>query len=441
MRINGQDVQIRHKISSGTISGTSDAFLAAGLFPAMKLGNNLRIEGTVSPKLLHATDTIQNIIKSWFSGYAKVSIGAEKSNHTELTDQRGVGAFFSGGMDAFYTLLKHRDEITTLIFIHGFDIQLEKHEFRERASKAFREVAAAFNKVLVEVETNLAESLEKISPSFIPAGGDAHGAVLASIALLLSPQMKKVYIPSSYPYADLAPWGSHVLLDPLWSTEDVEIVHDGCEATRVQKAAVVAESDVALRHLRVCLFKPKDGLNCEQCEKCLRCMTTLRAVGALDKCSTFSQKLDLENVEKIQIPYEGLYKSYRSTLQAVEKNGNDPELAKALDTCIKNYEYNKLAKELNDEMIPFFESSAGKIMLINRRNTFFKYLWQANPRWMTKEVLKENLKFADRKLLGGMIHKLRIASFSFIMLKNLQTKQCTEIRLTIYVLSPRERDF
>jgi hypothetical protein len=396
MRINGQDVRIRHKVSRGPVSQTADTFLTAGLFPAMKMGGDLRVEGTVSPKLLHATDTIQDIIKSWFQGYTSVSIDAEKSNHTESTNQRGVGAFFSGGIDSYYTLLKHRDEITTLIFVHGFDIQLEKHEFRERASRAFREVAASFDKVL-----------EKISPNFIPAGGDAHGAVLASIALLLSPQLKKIYIPSSTPYYVLDPWGSHVLLDPLWSTEDVEIAHDGCEATRVQKAALVAQSDIALRNLRVCLFKPEVGLNCEQCEKCLRSMAELRAVGALDRCSSFRSQLDLNRFSKIKIEKPLLYYLYQATLQTVEKKGNDPELSDALHEIIKNYEYNKLAKELNDKMAPYFESSSGNRMLKSRRNTFFKYLWQASPGWMTKEILKENLKLVDRKLFRGLFPRFR----------------------------------
>ena len=407
MQINGQDFQIKHKVSNGQVSRTADAFLAAGLFPAMKVGSDLRIEGAVSPKLLSATNTIQDIIKAWFQGYTSISIKTEISDRIESNDQRGVGAFFSLGMDAFYTLLKHRDEITTLIFVHGFDIQLDKYEFRSKASRAFREVGAGFNKVSVEVETNLAECLEEISPSFIAAGGDAHGAVLASIALLLSPQLKKIYIPSSYPYSNLNPCGSHVLLDPLWSTEDVEIVHDGCAATRVENAALVAQSEIALRNLRVCLFKPEDGLNCEQCEKCLRSMAALCAVGALDRCTTFRHKFDPEKLAKVEIPNEGLYKSYQSTLKAVEMNGNDPELAKALHECINSYKYNKLAKELNEEMVPFLESSIGKRMLGNRRNTFFKYLWHADPEWMIKEVSKESLKLADQKFFGGLIHRLK----------------------------------
>ena len=407
MRINGEDVRIRYKVSRGPVSHTADAFLTAGLFPAMKLGHDLRIEGSVSPKLLRATDTIQDIIRAWFPGNSSVSIEAETSNDTGLTDQREVGAFFSGGIDAFYTLLKHRDEITTLIFIHGFDIQLDKYEFRKRASKSVKDVADEFGKVLVEVETNLPECLEKISPSFIPAGGDAHGAVLASIALLLSPRLKKVYIPSSVPYHVMNPWGSHVLLDRLWSTEDMAIVHDGCEADRIKKAFVVAQSEVAMRNLRVCLFKPEEGLNCERCEKCLRTMAELRAVGALDRCSTFRSKLDLRTFSEIKIEKHLLYYLYQAKLQTVEMHGNDPELANALHKIIKNYEFNKLSKELNDGMVPFLESSIGQRLFNSRRNTILKYLWRDDPEWMIKEVIKESLKLVDRKLFGGTLYRLK----------------------------------
>src|SRR3990167_8189661 len=101
MHIDGQDYQIKYKISSGPVSHTADAFLTAALFPAMKVGSDLRIEGAVSPKLLRATNTIQDIIKAWFQGYASISIKTEISNRAESNDQRGVGAFFSLGMDAF----------------------------------------------------------------------------------------------------------------------------------------------------------------------------------------------------------------------------------------------------------------------------------------------------------------------------------------------------
>jgi hypothetical protein len=38
-------------------------------------------------------------------------------------------------MDSFYMLLKHRAEITHIIFVHGFDIDLEDRELRAQASR------------------------------------------------------------------------------------------------------------------------------------------------------------------------------------------------------------------------------------------------------------------------------------------------------------------
>ena len=66
-----------------------------------------------------------------------------------------------------------------------------------------------------------------------------------------------------------------------------------------------------------------------------------------------------------------------------------------------------MAKELNEEMVQFLESSIGQKILRNRRNTIIKYLWHTDPEWMIKEVSKESLKLADRKMFGGLINKLR----------------------------------
>jgi hypothetical protein len=136
-------------------------------------------------------------------------------------------------------------------------------------------------------------------------------------------------------------------------------------------------------------------------------MAELRAVGALDRCSSFRSQLDLRSLSKIKIEKHLLYYLYQATLQTVEKNGDDPQLEDALRKCIKNYEYNKLAEKLNEEMDPYFESSIGKRLLKSRRNTIMKYLWHTDPEWMMKEVSKESLKLADRKMLGGLMNRLR----------------------------------
>ena len=187
----------------------------------------------------------------------------------------------------------------------------------------------------------------------------------------------------------------------------MEIVHDGCEATRVKKTALVAQSETALKNLRVCFFKPEEVINCEKCEKCLRSKANLRAVGALDRCTTFKQPLDLEALANVKISHDINYRCYQATLQTVKMNGSDPDLADALNKCINWYKYSKLSEKVNNEMVPFMESSIGNNLLKMRRNTFFRYLWQANPGWMSREVLKESLKLADRKMFGGLIHRMR----------------------------------
>ena len=51
-----------------------------------------------------------------------------------------------------------------------------------------------------------------------------HGAGLAAIGLSLAAAFRRILIPSTHTFRHLFAWGSHSLLDPLWSTERTEIV-------------------------------------------------------------------------------------------------------------------------------------------------------------------------------------------------------------------------
>src|SRR5690606_5548103 len=69
-------------------------------------------------------------------------------------------AFFSGGVDSFFTLLKGRDELTDLIYIHGFDVRLDDWPRRRAISDMGNAVAAHMGMRFVEVESNLAKVIE-----------------------------------------------------------------------------------------------------------------------------------------------------------------------------------------------------------------------------------------------------------------------------------------
>jgi hypothetical protein len=407
---DGKSWELRYKVSEGPIAQGSDTFLAAALFPAMKIGQPLTVAGGISPKLLNAIPTIQDIMHKWHPEFQRIDVKAELKMPDAGSHQKDVGCFFSGGVDSFYTLLKHQEEITKIIFVHGFDIWLDDHAFRERVSRELREVAAELKKPIVEVETNLRD----MSEQYIK-WADYFGCGFASVALVLAPQFKKIYIASSESYAHLDPCGSHPLLDPLWSTEHLEIVHDGCESSRNEKVARIAGSDIVMRKLRVCYENLHardnyeywgDTYNCGRCEKCLRTMISLHAVGALEQCKTFNCDLEPEALSHIEIEHDLALYHVEENLQAIERLGNEPALAQALRNCIGNYKQKTLEREITNHLNSCEQSTLWGTMVQGRKNSSFRAIWSKEKGWLTREVIKESLKLCDDKLFKGKFYDL-----------------------------------
>ena len=160
------------------------------------------------------------------------------------------------GVDSFYGLLKNvrdhpqdEESITHLLAVQGFDVDHVRQglEFSPIKFDRLSSVAQVLSKTLVPVATNV----KTISEPFA-SWGMSHGAALASIALALGGMFRQVHIAASTSYDLLYPWGSHPVLDPLWSTERLAIVHDGCELGRIDKTRMIAQSQLALDTLRVC---------------------------------------------------------------------------------------------------------------------------------------------------------------------------------------------
>jgi hypothetical protein len=286
----------------------ADAVVPLGLLGAMHAGVPLAVPTPVSPVLLANAPQAQDILAA-FSNHelTPTPIIAEPAKEVG-TRATGVGAFFSGGVDSFFTALKHDHEISHLVFVRGYDIFDAQSKRGVSALESARRAAGSLGKQLIEVETNLRVVTEPFAPWSI-----AHGPALGAVALLLQSQLRRILIPSSYTYRNLFPWGSHPLLDPLWGTESLEVAHDGTEATRTEKALLVAASDAALQELRVC-NKQWATYNCGICEKCLRTMMNLRLVGALDRCPTLPHTLDLRRVARLRLSDEHTWAYCRENL-------------------------------------------------------------------------------------------------------------------------------
>jgi hypothetical protein len=330
VQVGGRPDELRFRLASpghpGGLSATSDPALAALLLPAMALGARLSIEGPVSPRLLAGIDRLQDVFALWAPRrFRRVPVRARPAATAPAGPGRGLACFFSGGVDSLYSAAKHAGRLQALVFVHGWDVPLGDAALRERVAGRLRVAARELGVPLVEVETNLLPFRE----AYVRWRW-YHGAALASVALALSPAFETVVVPSSNPYSKLHPWGSHALTDPWWSTEATALVHDGAEATRLEKVACLARHPGALRALRVCFENRGGAYNCGECEKCLRTMAALRAVGALERCPAFARPLDLDAVATLGAPPPQLVSEYTDVLAWVEARGHDPALARAL---------------------------------------------------------------------------------------------------------------
>lgn len=329
--------QVRFASGDVELRPSAAAQIAVGLLPAMRHGTPLTVEGDIDRRLQRGLQTIQDIQVAWVPNLRRIKVNCPVVEVPSRTASR-VGCFFTGGVDSFYTLLKHRTEITDLIFVHGYDVPLDNLPLRRQVSNAITQVAALAGLGVVEIETDVRAFLD---PHV--RWGAAHGAALAAVGHLLSGQFGKVYIGSSYSYADLFPWGSHPLFDPLWSDGAVEFVHDGCEATRVEKIGFIASHELALQHLRVCWQNPGGAYNCGRCDKCLRTMISLEVSGSLSKCATFSEPLDPQRVAHMHIASQSERVFAMQNLRALAARRTDSPVQAALAKAVRrsNWRYRR----------------------------------------------------------------------------------------------------
>jgi len=277
---------------SEDISAQSNAFAAISMLPSMVLGEDLIVRGQLSPKLFHGLYQYQKIFHGWFPHMFKPvdircqDLAAETVDRTTQAE----AAAFSGGIDSFYTLLRHSPApgagqdagIRYLLLIGGFDIPLNDVRTFAAVKAAYKELAASRGLVLIDILTNFKKTGLAGTAPWILVGG----SVLGAVAHVLSPKFFRYYIASSHKLEDDFHTSVHPTADPLLSLDNMEVIHDH-PASRVVKTRLVAMEPHSYRYLRVC-WENKDGINnCCRCQKCIRTMLTLDLIGALGRYETF----------------------------------------------------------------------------------------------------------------------------------------------------------
>ncbi len=315
-----------------------DPFLAALLTGAMLRGEDLAIDAPVSPRLLEALPELQAIIGAFEPGARQISVHAEARTHSLSvpTHPPGNGLFFSLGVDSFYSLLKNRRDhpadartITHLLTLHGIDFPDRpwQDDFPPQFLANARRVADSVGAELLPIVSNVRRAIAALG-TWPPQ----HGGALIASALALGPLLGRIHIAASTTYDRLYPWGSHPLLDPLWSTETLTVVHDGCELNTIDKTRVIAELrlDLVMATLRPCAGY-NAGYNCGACLKCLRTMLDLLQYGYLAQCQTLPHEIDVERLRVVLRPGGPVHVAdFTRRLRALESLGIAPEVQEVL---------------------------------------------------------------------------------------------------------------
>lgn len=336
IRCFGED-EIYFKINkkySDFILADASPFAAALVIPAMKIGENLIIDGSLSEGLYKNMQQIMRILLSWNVGFKPIKIIAKKIVK-DTQSPHAIGSFFSGGVDSFYTYLKNKKtkdgKLTHLILANGYDIALPNKSLWKKTRKHVMKIAQTEGIQVIEVESNIQPLLEPIVEWEFTFGG-----CLGAIALLLRNKFKRVFIASSFAYNQQFPGGSTADTDKLWGTDKLTIVHDGAEATRVEKVKIIARSKLVLDNLRVCYLNLKDTYNCGRCDKCLRTMISLQIAGKLSKAKTFPHTVNVDLVKKLPIQSIHTAVFHEENLAELKRLQIEPELQNAIEQCLSN---------------------------------------------------------------------------------------------------------
>jgi len=255
--------------------GDAESYLIATLFTAMAEGRDVRVEGSIGPRLLANLESFTDAWSRWKPGvYRKIGIRAEAAPADEPAPwSPGAIAAFSGGVDATYTVWRHHAglagngsrSIVACLLVQGFDIPLDQDEKFAASLDLARDTLDSVGIEVVPLRSNLREVFPTLD------WHDLHGAAVVAASHLLKSKARTLLVGSSDPYDQLLlPYGSNPVTDPLLSSDTLDVVHDGCGTDRSGKVAAIGSWSLACTNLRVCWKGVQVGANCGRCEKCLR---------------------------------------------------------------------------------------------------------------------------------------------------------------------------
>lgn len=332
------EIWYRFEGLDGPLEATADPFVAAMVPSCMYDAEPIEVDGHASDILTDNLSFAQDMLSSWYDFLTPVPVASQRHDGLRpMSRASGVACCFSGGVDSWYSLLKHRGRVTHLFLVRGFDIGLDNDALWQTTKSDAAAIARHLGKRLITCETNLRQIADRGRANWgQPFTGDfwgriLHGAALTSCALALQRTIGELIVPATHATRQLKPWGSSPHLDPHWSNGAIDVTHDGCEAERLEKVRNIASFDLALQTLRVCHHDTAQT-NCGKCEKCIRTMLQLHLCNALARAGAFRGHDPFRKLNRLEVP-EHLVHHYRSLLHEAYRV-DDRQVFRAVETIM-----------------------------------------------------------------------------------------------------------
>jgi hypothetical protein len=210
----------------------------------------------------------------------------QKSIVKNIYEVSKPAVLFSGGVDAFNTLLTHISEKPMLITLWGADIGVDNIDGWRNVSNHIKETTSQLNLSSYIVKSNFREFIVSSKLKELLKSNSKlnwwhdfqHGIGIightSPLAFVLG--IEKVYIASSFTSNDIGNYtcASDPIIDNQLRFGVTVVVHDGYEYNRQNKISRICqfgrENNLYIP-LRVC-WQAIDGRNCCNCEKCYRTM-------------------------------------------------------------------------------------------------------------------------------------------------------------------------
>ncbi|MDF2943979.1 MAG: hypothetical protein K0S01_2837 [Herbinix sp.] len=279
-----------------------------------------------------------------------------------------AATLFSGGVDAYNTLISHIDENPVLVTLWGADITFEDQVGWKLVDNHISSIADKNKLDYVSIKTSFRRFLNEgaLSDYVFQITGDnwwygfQHGiGIIGHMApFAYQYKIKTTYIASSLTNDDKTTCASDPSIDNYIKYCGSQVIHDGYEYSRPEKVHRISEYVKRTENpiqLRVC-WESEGGSNCCHCEKCYRTILCLLAVKSDSRKYGFNYTDDefADMMKDFRMKIHFLHESYLVVYKNIQ------------NIMRKNYNIN----QVNQNLKWFYKADLDKVLSIQNRSIY-----------------------------------------------------------------------